>query len=102
MYGITYNGSRKGESDDDLVIYIQADPRKIKYPIRKATVLEQYFNTTVQRFIQYLREKGHNSPRNLKYISEAHNNADRNKTKQNYSFNGITRLGKTNSSLCIR
>ena len=54
--------------------------------------LKDYFNTAVQRYFKFLRENGHNNPRDFKYIIEAHNNEDPNRTK-NYSVNGITRLG---------
>ena len=44
-------------------------------------ILKDYFNTAVQRFFKSLRENGHNSPRDLKYIIEAHNNEGPNRTK---------------------
>ena len=35
-------------------------------------ILKDYFNTAVQRFFKFLRENGHNNPRDFKYIIEAH------------------------------
>jgi hypothetical protein len=65
------------------------------------TVLKGYFNTAVQRYFQFLRDNGHNSPRDFKYIIEAHNNEDPNRT-QKYCVSGFTGLGETNNSICIR
>ena len=46
------------------------------------TIIKDYFNTAVQRFFKFLRENGHNNPRDFKYIIEAHNNEDSNRTKK--------------------
>ena len=65
-------------------------------------ILKDYVNTVVQRFLNSLKENGHNNPRGFKYIIEAHNNEDPSRTKTKYSFNGTTILGKVDNSICIR
>ena len=40
MYGINYNGLKRA-SFDELVNYIEMDPNKIRYPNKKATIIER-------------------------------------------------------------
>ena len=46
------------------------------------TTLKDYFNTAIMTFFRFLRENGHSNPRDFKYIIEAHNNEDPNRTRQ--------------------
>ena len=46
------------------------------------TILKKYFNTDVRTFFRFLRENAHNNPRDFKYIIEAHNNEDPNRTRK--------------------
>ena len=57
-------------------------PTKMSEHDYPTTILKDYFNTGVQRFFKFLRENGHNSPRDFKYIIEAHNSEYPNRTKK--------------------
>ena len=44
-------------------------------------ISNDYFNTAIVRFM-LVKENGHNNPRGFKYIIDAHNNEDPNRTKK--------------------
>ena len=46
------------------------------------TILKDYFNTAIRTCFRFLRENGHSNPRDFKYIIEAHNNEDPNRTRK--------------------
>ena len=57
-------------------------PTKMPEHDDPTAILKDYFNTAMRTFFKFLRETGHNNPREFKYIVEAHNNEDPNRTRK--------------------
>ena len=57
-------------------------PTKMPEHDLPTTILKDYFNTAIMTFFRFLRENGHSNPRDFKYIIEAHNNEDPNRTRK--------------------
>jgi len=68
--------------DNKSALEANLTPTKMPEHDNPITILKDYFNTAVRTFFRFLRENGHNNPRGFKYIIEAHNNEDPNRTRK--------------------
>ena len=67
-------------------------PTKMPEHDLPTTILKDYFNTAIRTCFRFPRENGHSNPRDFKYIIEAHNNEDPNRTRKFTVSIGITGL----------